>query len=197
MRPIKMELCGWGPYKEKQTIDFTKLSQRGLFLITGDTGAGKTTIFDAITFALFDATSGGKRSGEMMRSQYARQDLITEVEFQFLYFDKIYTVIRRPRQDKYKAKNDGEGRIVYEKNKTPLGPDVELILPDGTSYPGKKTETDKKIREIIGLDAAQFTQIAMLAQGDFMNLLQASSKDRMEIFAKIFDTSKCRLVFQR
>ena len=186
MKPVYLKMQAFGSYQQAY-IDFTQV-QNGLFLITGDTGAGKTTIFDAITFALFDATSGGKRSGEMMRSQYARQDLITEVEFQFLYFDKIYTVIRRPRQDKYKAKTDEAGRTVYEKNKTPLGPDVELILPDGTSYPGKKTETDKKIREIIGLDAVQFTQIAMLAQGDFMKLLQASSKDRMEIFAKIFDT---------
>ena len=194
MKPIYLNMQAFGSYQQAR-IDFTQV-QNGLFLITGDTGAGKTTIFDAITFALFDETSGGKRSGEMMRSQYARQDLITEVEFQFLYYDQIYTVIRRPKQEKYKAKTDADGNTVYEKNKTPLGPDVELILPDGTSYPGKKTETDKKIREIIGLDASQFTQIAMLAQGDFMKLLQATSKERMEIFAKIFDTRVYRYMEQ-
>ena len=186
MKPLYLRLQAFGSYQQAE-IDFAQV-QSGLFLVTGDTGAGKTTIFDAITFALFDETSGGKRSGEMMRSQYARQDRITEVEFRFLYYDQVYTVIRRPKQDRYKAKTGDDGMVVYEKMKTSLGPDVELILPDGTSYPGKKTETDKKIREIIGLDAAQFTQIAMLAQGDFMKLLQASSKDRMEIFAKIFDT---------
>ncbi len=186
MKPLYIRMQAFGSYQQAE-IDFTQIPG-GLFLITGDTGAGKTTIFDAITFALFDETSGGRRSGEMMRSQYARQDLITEVEFRFLYYDQIYTIIRRPKQDKFKAKTSENGTVVYEKNKTPLGPDVEFILPDGTSYPGKKTETDKKIREIIGLDAAQFTQIAMLAQGDFMKLLQASSKERMEIFAKIFDT---------
>lgn len=194
MKPLYIRMQAFGSYQQAE-IDFAGVPG-GLFLITGDTGAGKTTIFDAITFALFDETSGGKRSGEMMRSQYARQDLITEVEFRFLYYDQIYTIIRRPKQDKYKAKTNDDGSVVYEKNKTPLGPDVELILPDGTSYPGKKTETDKKIREIIGLDAAQFTQIAMLAQGDFMKLLQASSKDRMEIFAKIFDTRIYQFVEQ-
>ena len=186
MKPLYLKMQAFGSYQQA-SIDFTQV-QNGLFLVTGDTGAGKTTIFDAITFALFDATSGGKRSGEMMRSQYARQDLVTEVEFKFRYYDQVYTVIRRPRQDKYRAKTDEDGHVVYEKNKTPLGPDVELIMPYGSSYPGKKKETDEKIREIIGLDVAQFTQIAMLAQGDFMKLLQASSKDRMEIFSKIFDT---------
>ncbi|MBQ2119352.1 MAG: AAA family ATPase, partial [Peptococcaceae bacterium] len=159
MKPLYIRMQAFGSYQEAE-IDFTSV-QNGLFLITGDTGAGKTTIFDAITFALFDETSGGKRSGEMMRSQYARQDLITEVEFRFQYYNQVYTIIRRPKQDKFKAKTLEDGNVVYEKNKTPLGPDVELILPDGSSYPGKKTETDKKIREIIGLDAAQFTQIAM------------------------------------
>ncbi len=186
MKPLYIKMQAFGSYQQAE-IDFTQV-QSGLFLITGDTGAGKTTIFDAITFALFDETSGGKRSGEMMRSQYAKQDLITEVEFRFSYYDNVYTVIRRPKQDKFRARTDDDGNLYYEKNKTPLGPDVELIMPDGTSFAGKKTETDKKIREIIGLDASQFTQIAMLAQGDFMKLLQASSKERMEIFSKIFDT---------
>lgn len=194
MKPLSLTMQAFGSYQQAH-IDFTQV-QNGIFLITGDTGAGKTTIFDAITFALFDETSGGKRSGEMMRSQYAPPDLITQVEFQFLYYDQTYTVIRRPRQEKYRAKCSDDGMTVYEKNKTPLGPDVELIMPDGSSYPGKKTETDKKIKEIIGLDAAQFTQIAMLAQGDFMKLLHASSKDRMEIFAKIFDTRVYQFIEQ-
>lgn len=194
MKPLYLRMQAFGSYQQAE-IDFTQV-QSGLFLVTGDTGSGKTTIFDAITFALFDETSGGKRSGEMMRSQYAKQDIVTEVEFRFLYYDQIYTVIRRPKQEKYKMRMDDNGKVVYEKNKTPFGPDVELRLPDGSSYPGKKLETDKKIREIIGLDANQFTQIAMLAQGDFMKLLQATSKDKMEIFSKIFDTQIYQLIEQ-
>lgn len=192
MKPLYLKMMAFGSYQEA-VIDFT-LVDHGLFLITGDTGAGKTTIFDAITFALFDQTSGGQRNGEMMRSQYARLDAVTEVEFRFLYYDQIYTVIRRPRQNRYKKGTDQQGQPRYEKMKTPLGPEVELHMPDGSIYPGKKPETDRKIKEIIGLEADQFTQIAMLAQGDFMKLLHASSKERVQIFAKIFDTRIYRAI---
>lgn len=192
MKPLYLKMTAFGSYQEAE-IDFTAVDH-GLFLITGDTGAGKTTIFDAITFALFDETSGGQRNGEMMRSQYARQDVVTEVEFRFLYYNEIYTVIRKPRQTRYKKVVDEQGQERYEKLKTPLGPEVELILPDGSAYPGKKPETDRKIKEIIGLEASQFTQIAMLAQGDFLKLLHASSKERMQIFAKIFDTRIYRII---
>ena len=192
MKPLYLKMTAFGSYQEAE-IDFTRVDH-GLFLIAGDTGSGKTTIFDAITFALFDETSGGQRNGEMMRSQYARQDVITEVEFRFLYYDEVYTVIRKPRQTRYKKVVDEQGQERYEKLKTPFGPEVELILPDGSVYPGKKPETDRKIKEIIGLEASQFTQIAMLAQGDFLKLLHASSKERMQIFAKIFDTRIYRMI---
>ena len=192
MKPLYLKMTAFGSYQEAE-IDFTRVDH-GLFLIAGDTGSGKTTIFDAITFALFDETSGGQRNGEMMRSQYARQDVITEVEFRFLYYDEVYTVIRKPRQTRYKKVVDEQGQERYEKLKTPFGPEVELILPDGSVYPGKKPETDRKIKEIIGLEASQFTQIAMLAQGEFLKLLHASSKERMQIFAKIFDTRIYRMI---
>ena len=179
MKPIYIKMRAFGSYKD-ELIEFDK-AEGGLFLITGDTGAGKTTIFDAITFALYGKTSGGKRDGAMMRSQYAPESIRTEVTFRFLYDGEAYTVVRSPKQPNYK-KVKGEER--YE----------ELVMPDKTSYIGKKDEIDQKIKEIIGLTAEQFTQIAMLAQGDFMKLLHASSEERKDIFAQIFDTKIYALI---
>lgn len=183
MRPLVLSMKAFGSYMD-ETIDFRKVDH-GLFLVTGDTGAGKTTIFDAITFALFGETSGGKREGRMMRSQYASPDVKTEVTFRFLYQGKEYEITRNPEQPNYK-KNKETGE--YELRKTNVSPNVELIMPDGTMYLGKIKEINNKIIELIGLNAEQFTQVAMLAQGDFMKLLLATSKERKEIFAKIFDT---------
>lgn len=183
MKPIYIEMQAFGSY-QKEKIDFSEVDH-GLFLITGDTGAGKTTIFDAITFALYGKTSGGRRDGKMMRSQYAKKSLATQVEFQFEYAGAVYTITRTPEQPKYKLDKETN---TYVELKTSRLASVELTLPDGTAYPGKIREIDRKIEEIIGLSAEQFTQVAMLAQGDFMKLLLASSKDRKEIFARIFDT---------
>lgn len=183
MRPLILNMKAFGSYMD-ETIDFRKVDH-GLFLITGDTGAGKTTIFDAITFALFGETSGGRREGRMMRSQYARKNMKTEVAFRFLYQGEEYQITRNPEQPNYKKNKDtGE----YEQRKTNISPNVELIMPDGTAYPGKIKDINNKIIELLGLNAEQFTQVAMLAQGDFMKLLLATSKERKEIFAKIFDT---------
>ena len=183
MKPIYIQMQAFGSYQEER-IDFSNVNH-GLFLITGDTGAGKTTIFDAITFALYGKTSGGRRDGRMMRSQYAKRNLVTEVKFQFEYAGDVYTITRTPDQPKYKL---DKASGAYVELKTSRPPAVELILPDGTVYPGKIREVDEKIEEIIGLNAEQFTQVAMLAQGDFMKLLLATSKERKEIFARIFDT---------
>lgn len=183
MRPLILSMKAFGSYMD-ETIDFRKVDH-GLFLITGDTGAGKTTIFDAITFALFGETSGGRREGRMMRSQYALKNVKTEVTLRFLYQGEEYQITRNPEQPNYKKNKDtGE----YEQRKTNISPNVELIMPDGTAYPGKIKEINNKIIELLGLNAEQFTQVAMLAQGDFMKLLLATSKERKEIFAKIFDT---------
>ena len=183
MRPVRLEMSAFGSYAEKTSIDFSKI-KNGLFLITGDTGAGKTTIFDAITFALYGETSGGKRDGNMMRSQYANEDSETYVEFEFIYRKETYIIRRNPEYLRLgKRKNaDGTAKYVKETSK------VELILPDGNVFAGKKKDTDAKIVEILGLDAAQFTQIAMIAQGDFLKLLHAESKERRKIFSRIFHT---------
>lgn len=178
-----MILSAFGSYAGQEEIDFQKVSH-GIFLITGDTGAGKTTVFDAITYALYGETSGRRREGSMMRSLYAKDDTETFVEYHFLYQGKEYCIRRNPeymRAGKRKAA-DGSSRLVKE------AASVELTLPDGTVFAGKKRETDEKIQELIGLDVNQFTQIAMIAQGDFLRLLYAESKERKAIFSKIFRT---------
>lgn len=183
MRPVKLTMSAFGSYSGVETIDFTKV-QGGLFLITGDTGAGKTTIFDAVTYALYDRTSGGRRDGSMMRSQYADDETETFVEYTFVYRGDQYTIRRNPEYMRAgKRKNaDGKIRLVKETSK------VSLLMPDGREFQGKKREIDQKIEQIIGLDAGQFTQIAMIAQGDFLRLLHAESKERKKIFSKIFQT---------
>lgn len=186
MKPIYLKMKAFGSYKDEQ-IDFSKV-QQGVFLITGDTGAGKTTIFDAITYALYGESSGGKRDSKMMVSQFADYGEYTEVEFTFSYGKDKYNIRRSPEQPKFKEKKGEDGTIIYEQLKTTKKPEVELTLPNGEIFIGKLNETNKKIQEIIGIDATQFTQIAMLAQGDFLKLLHAKSDERKDIFSKIFDT---------
>lgn len=186
MKPIYLKMKAFGSYKDEQ-IDFSKV-QQGVFLITGDTGAGKTTIFDAITYALYGESSGGKRDSKMMVSQFADYGEYTEVEFTFSYGKDKYSIKRSPEQPKFKEKKGEDGTIIYEQLKTTKKPEVELTLPNGEIFIGKLNETNKKIQEIIGIDATQFTQIAMLAQGDFLKLLHAKSDERKDIFSKIFDT---------
>ena len=190
MKPIYLEMKAFGSYKDA-AIDFSQL-QGGIFLITGNTGAGKTTIFDAITYALYGESSGGRRSGSMMRSQLAQPDQVTSVLYRFSYGGKIYEIRRRPEQPKYKQEKDGSFRQL----KTNLSASVSLILPDGSEHPGSIAAVNHEIEKIIGLDKAQFTQIAMIAQGDFLKLLLASSDDRRKIFARIFDTEIYRRIEQ-
>lgn len=192
MRPLKLEMSAFGSYGGLEVVDFSGMS-REIFLITGDTGAGKTTIFDGMMYALYDETSGGKRDGSMMRSQYAALDAETFVRLTFLYRGEVYQIRRNPeykRPGKRKSAS-GERKLVKE------AANVELILPDGKVFPGKKRETDEKIVEIIGLDASQFRQVAMLSQGDFLKLLHAESKERKEIFSKIFHTKLYRQMQER
>lgn len=181
MKPLKLTMSAFGSYAGKNVIDFTG-QQQGIFLITGDTGAGKTTIFDAITYALYNQTSGGERNGNMMRSQYAQPETETYVELEFLYRGQTYRVRRNPDYKITKTLKNGKIR----EQKVPHS--VELTLPDGTVFPEKKNATDAKIIEILGLTADQFSQIVMIAQGDFLKLLYTKSDDRKMIFSKLFRT---------
>ena len=181
MKPLKLTMSAFGSYAGKNVIDFTG-QQQGIFLITGDTGAGKTTIFDAITYALYNQTSGGERNGNMMRSQYAQPETETYVELEFLYRGQTYRVCRNPDYKITKTLKNGKIR----EQKVPHS--VELTMPDGTVFPEKKNATDAKIIEILGLTADQFSQIVMIAQGDFQKLLLAGTADRSEIFRKMFHT---------
>ena len=181
MKPLKLTMSAFGSYAGKNVIDFTG-QQQGIFLITGDTGAGKTTIFDAITYALYNQTSGGERNGNMMRSQYAKPETETYVELEFLYRGQTYCVRRNPDYKITKTLKNGKIR----EQKVPHS--VELTLPDGTVFPEKKNATDAKIIEILGLTVDQFSQIVMIAKGDFLKLLYTKSDERKMIFSKLFRT---------
>ncbi|MBK5254320.1 MAG: SMC family ATPase [Peptostreptococcaceae bacterium] len=178
MRPIKLTISAFGPYAGTISIDMDKLGSKGLYLITGDTGAGKTTIFDAITFALYGEASGKNREPGMLRSKYAASDVPTEVELTFIYAGKTYIVKRNPEYDRPKKSGAGLTKQKAE---------AELIYPDGKRVT-KQGEVNDAITEIIGIDCNQFTQIAMIAQGDFLKLLLAETKDRQLIFREIFNT---------
>ena len=178
MRPIKLTMSAFGPYAKKQVLELDKLGKQGLYLIAGDTGAGKTMIFDAITYALYGEASGQYRDEKMFRSNYADENTTTYVELEFEYKGKKYIINRSPEY--YYQKGDS----LKKHAKT-----IELTLDDGKVLTGI-TEANKKIIEIMGLTKNQFAQIAMIAQGDFYDLLFAKTKDRQEIFRKIFNTIK-------
>ena len=179
MRPLKLTMAGFGPYAGEQKLDFEALGQSGLYLITGDTGAGKTTIFDAITFALFGEASGNNRAPAMLRSKYAGAEDPTYVELTFSYGGKTYTVRRNPAYERAKKKGGSDT--------TAQRAEAQLTMPDG-SVVTKLKDVDKAIQEIIGLTREQFSQICMISQGDFRKLLQASTAERKEIFTSIFGT---------
>jgi exonuclease SbcC len=183
MKPLTLTLSAFGSYGSTQTVDFERVGH-GIFLITGDTGAGKTTIFDAVSFALFGETSGQKREPAMMRSQYAPEDEETYVTLSFLEHGEIYEIRRSPSYLRLSKRKNKSGE--YTGVQVPAK--ASLFLPDGSEYPGNLRDINLKIQEIIGVDQNQFSQIAMIAQGDYLKLLHASSKERKEIFSRIFNT---------
>ncbi len=187
MRPLKLKISAFGPYAGVTVIDLEKLGTNGIYLITGDTGAGKTTIFDAITYALFGSPSGDNRDASMLRSKYADANTPTEVELLFLNGGKEYTVKRNPEYDRPAKKGDGLTKQKAE---------ATLFMPDG-SVISKPKEVNSEIRDIIGVDRDQFAQISMIAQGDFLKLLLADTKDRQKIFREIFKTSNYQLLQDR
>ncbi len=179
MKPIKLILSAFGPYAGTTEIDFERLGSQGLYLITGDTGAGKTTIFDAIAYALYGEASGDVRRADMFRSKYAQDDVPTYVAFTFDYRGKRYSVKRNPEYQRPKGRGTG-----YTTQKA----EAELIYPDNRTPVTKSKEVTRAVIELIGLDRKQFTQIAMIAQGDFQKLLLANTEDRSNIFRQIFKT---------
>ena len=183
MRPTELIISAFGPYAGEVTLDMASLGDRGLYLITGDTGAGKTTLFDAIAFALYGNASGDSRKPRMLRSKYARPDARTYVEMGFSYSGKEYRVRRNPEYMRTKQRGEGETR---EK------PDAQLHMPDGRLVTGDKAVT-AEVEGLLGLNREQFSQIAMLAQGSFSRLLSGRTEDRGIIFRKIFKTKPYQL----
>lgn len=179
MKPIKLKMSAFGPYADVETVDFSAFDGKGLFLITGTTGAGKTTIFDAICFALFGETSGSSRNGEMLRSNFAKPLTRTYVELDFEHRGKSYHIIRTTSNEV--AKKRGTGSKIE-------GASAELTGDDITTPLTKTGEVNNKISEIIGLKCDEYRQIAMLAQGEFKKFIESGSEKRSEIFRKIFHT---------
>ena len=181
MRPLRLTLSAFGPYAGETVLELEKLGRGGLYLITGDTGAGKTTLFDAITYALYDHSSGGVREGAMLRCKYADPHTPTFVELEFEVNGQRYTVRRNPEYQRPKARGEG---FTTEKA------DATLTYTDGRPPVTKARDVTAAVQEIIGLDYSQFCQIAMIAQGQFTKLLNASTEDRIRIFRKLFRTQR-------
>lgn len=179
MKPQKLLVSAFGPYAGQTEIDFEKLGDHGLYLITGDTGAGKTTIFDAITFALYGEASGQVREAGMLRSKYAKPQCPTFVELTFSFRSQSYRVRRNPEYRRPKER--GEGFTVQKAG-------AELDFPDNQRTVTKAAEVTREIEELLGVNYRQFTQIAMIAQGDFQRLLLAGTAERSQIFRQIFHT---------
>ena len=181
MRPLRLTLSAFGPYAAQTTLDLEKLGKGGLYLITGDTGAGKTTIFDAITYALYDHSSSGIREGSMLRCKYADDKTPTFVELEFEVHGVRYTVRRNPEYQRPKARGEG---MTTEKA------DATLTYPDDRPPVTKAKDVTAAVQEIIGLDYNQFSQIVLIAQGQFTKLLNASTEERSRIFRKLFRTQR-------
>ena len=181
MRPLRLTLSAFGPYAAQTTLDLEKLGKGGLYLITGDTGAGKTTLFDAITYALYDHSSSGIREGSMLRCKYADDKTPTFVELEFEVHGVRYTVRRNPEYQRPKTRGEG---MTTEKA------DATLTYPDDRPPVTKAKDVTAAVQEIIGLDYNQFSQIVLIAQGQFTKLLNASTEERSRIFRKLFRTQR-------
>ncbi len=187
MRPMNLTMSAFGPYAGQTTVDFSALGTTGLYLITGDTGAGKTTIFDAITYALYGEASGESRESSMLRSKYAAAETPTFVELTFTNGGRTYTVRRNPEYTRPKTR--GTGTTVQKA-------DAELTMPDGRVIT-KARDVTTAVTDIVGVDREQFARIAMIAQGEFRKLLLAQTDERKAIFRQIFHTERYQALQNR
>lgn len=182
MKPIELEISGWGPYKQVEKLQFDKLWDRGLFLVTGPTGAGKTTIFDAICFALYGSLSGQMREKNSVRSDFADSSTKTYVKLKMEHKGKVYEIYRNPEYLRPKKRKSGGEDFTKERE------NAVLMLPDGNCLEGAK-EVTGKMQEILALDYTQFKQISMIAQGEFAKLLTETPAEKIKIFRKLFGTT--------
>lgn len=178
MRPLHLFISAFGPYSGLLDLDLAQLGDSGLYLIAGDTGAGKTTIFDAITYALYGEASGDTRKASMLRSKYASKDRETFVEMRFLYHGEEYVLRRSPEQPRPARR--GEGFVTR-------APEATLTLPDGQEIFGLRN-VDEAVNNLLGLDRNQYRRVSMIAQGEFMQLLNSPTRDRRELFQQLFQT---------
>lgn len=184
MRPLAISVQAFGSYAEREYVDFERLEEHRFFLVCGPTGAGKTTLFDAISFALYGETSGGERAASQMRSDLADPSLATEVSLCFGLGDSRYRVTRSPRQARPKQRGDGTTQIEARAELVELADDGEHALASGSRA------VTEKIIELLGFRADQFRQVVLLPQGGFERLLKADSKERQRLLDALFDTSR-------
>ena len=187
MRPIELKMCAFGPYAGAETVDFSQFGPGCLFLVTGDTGAGKTSIFDAISFALYGEASGRTRETKGFHSDFAPRNAETVVELKFEHEGRIYTARRSPAY--MVPKRDGSGERLH-----PAW--AELACDDGRSWSSVR-EVNQAVREILGLTAEQYAQVVMIAQGEFQRILLAGSDERRALLSKLFGTEIYRDIEQR
>jgi DNA repair protein SbcC/Rad50 len=192
MKPLKIVMQAFGPYAGRETIDFRELDNRTMFVISGKTGAGKTTIFDGISYAIYGKASGEDRNPTELRSQFANHDDSTEVDLLFSLRGRTYRIWRSPQQEKKKARGEGY---------TTINARSELYVYDEDGkeqlLAANVREVDEKIKELIQLDANQFRQILMIPQGEFRKLLTSDSKDKELILQRLFHTELYKTIQEK
>lgn len=190
MKPLKLILCGWGPYKGRQEIDFTGLDSRGLFLITGPTGAGKTTLFDAITYTLYGMMSGEMREKNSVRSDFAAADTPTYAELYMTHGGLFYHIKRNPEYLRPKRRGGNGQAFTKEKENAVISCSTGSDPAEGNVLAAGGSEVTQKVQELLRLDYKQFKQLSMIAQGEFARLLVANPTEKLRIFREIFETEK-------
>ncbi len=192
MRPLKLTMQAFGPYARKEVIDFTVLGNRTMFVISGKTGSGKTTIFDGISYAIYGKASGEDRNGPELRSQFAEDSLLTEVSFEFKLKENRYLITRAPQQEKKKERGDGY---------TTIGAKAELYTFDADGneqlVASSIRDVDEKVKEIMQIDSNQFRQILMIPQGEFRRLLTSDSKEKENILQRLFHTEMYKRIEEK